>query len=119
MSTSQASPQHEFAADASAIMRAAATASLATIDKASGGPYASFIALACEADGTPVFLISELARHTQNLAAHPNASILCAVPETATKAPADPLTRGRVSLMGRAERTEDPGKRPPVSAPAP
>lgn len=113
MSISPASPQHDFAADASAILRTATTASLATIDAATGGPYASFITVACEADGTPLFLISKLARHTKNLAADPRASILCVGPQLPDEeageagATADPLARSRLSVFGRAERTDD------------
>ncbi len=93
------------------MLRAATTASLATIDAATGGPYASFITVACEADATPVFLISKLALHTKNLAADPRASILCVGPPIANGkdegSAGDPLARSRLSVFGRAERTDD------------
>ena len=107
MSISQDTDEHEIAADARAIVRAGATASLATIEAASGGPYASFVTVATDAEGAPVFLISELARHTRNLVADPRASLLFLGPAMPGEPAADPLTRARVSVFGRAEVRED------------
>jgi putative heme iron utilization protein len=51
---------------------------------------------ALDGAGRPVFLISSMAVHTQNLAADARASLLVAEPEWS----GDPLAAGRVSLMG-------------------
>jgi putative heme iron utilization protein len=46
--------------------------------------------------GRPLFLISSMAVHTQNLSADPRASLFVAEPDWA----GDPLAAGRVTLMG-------------------
>ncbi len=79
------------------------TASLATVEESSGRPHASFITVAAEAAGAPLFLISKLAKHTNNLAADARASILFLGPET----PGDPLARSRLSVFGEARVTHD------------
>jgi putative heme iron utilization protein len=53
-------------------------------------------------DGTPLFLISTLALHTQNLKSDARASLLF----DGTDAAGDPLAGGRVTVMGRAVKTE-------------
>lgn len=78
-------------------------AALASLAAGSGTPYASLITVATDAAGAPIFLISALAKHTQNLAADPRASILF----DGTGAAGDPLQGARVTLFGAAERTDD------------
>lgn len=97
----------EIAADARGLVRRALKGSLATLDAADHYPYASLITLATDAEGTPVLLISALARHTANLLKDPRASILV----DATGALADPLQGARVTLSGRAEKTAEEGVR--------
>jgi putative heme iron utilization protein len=63
-----------------------------------GHPYASLVLVATEPDATPLFLISRLALHTQNLAADARASLLI----DGTDGLADPLTGGRITLIGHA-----------------
>lgn len=41
-----------------------------------GSPFGSLVALACDEHGCPLLLVSDLAEHTQNLRASPEASIL-------------------------------------------
>jgi hypothetical protein len=53
--------------------------------------------------GNPSFLISTMAMHTQNLLGDSRASLLVAE----AGASEDPLGAGRVTLMGRVERTGD------------
>ena len=77
-------------------------AALGTIEPPENHPYASLIAVAPDADGAPVFLISKLAWHTRNLEADPRASVLLT-----EAAEGDPLDAGRVSLMGTAEPSND------------
>lgn len=84
------------AAEARALIRTAVTGALATIDKASGHPYASLVTVATEPDGTPILLLSGLALHTQNLNADARASLLI----DASTTRGDPLAGGRVTLIG-------------------
>ncbi len=49
--------------------------------------------------GRPLFLISSMAMHTQNLKADPHASLFV----TTAEAQSDPLGAGRMTLMGNAE----------------
>lgn len=90
----------EIAADARTLVRGAFKATLATLDSASGYPYASLITVATDVSGAPIFLISALARHTRNLVADPRASILL----DGTGELADPLQGARLTLHGRAEK---------------
>jgi putative heme iron utilization protein len=50
--------------------------------------------------GQPLFLISTMAMHTQNLLGDPRASLLVTPPESRT----DPLGAARVTLMGKAAK---------------
>ena len=94
----------QSAAAARLLVRVALKASLATLDRQSGHPYASLVTVATDPDGTPLLFISKLALHTQNLAADPRASLLF----DGTSATGDPLAGGRVTLIGRAEPTQSP-----------
>jgi putative heme iron utilization protein len=85
-------------------MRTALKGSLATLDRETGHPYASLVLVATEPDGAPIFLISNLALHTRNLHADPRASVLL----DGTGELADPLTGGRVTLIGEARPAEGP-----------
>ena len=93
----------EIALSARGLGRRAFKGSLATIDRASGYPYASLITLATDASGAPTFLISTLARHTANLATDARASVMI----DETSALADPLQGARVTLHGRAAPVTD------------
>jgi heme iron utilization protein len=90
------------------LLRMALKGSLATVSSAAGGhPFASLVLVASEPDGTPVFLISRLAVHTQNLATDARASLLI----DGTDGLADPLTGGRLTLVGHARPTPSPTAR--------
>lgn len=84
------------------LMRAALKAALATVDRGTGYPYASLITIASEPGGAPLFLISGLARHTRNILADARVCILF----DGTDGLGDPLRGGRVSVRGRAQKTE-------------
>jgi len=86
------------------LMRTALKASLATLDRATGHPYASLILVATEPEGSPVFLISRLALHTRNLEKDPRASLLI----DGTGGLGNPLTGGRLTLMGEARPSASP-----------
>ena len=85
-------------------LRRGRTGALATLDPASGYPLATLINVATDVDGTPIFLASRLSLHTRNIEADARASILFA-----TLGKGDPLAASaRVSVVGRAERTDEP-----------
>jgi len=92
-------------------MRAADRATLATMMRNdqpdAGAPYASLVLAALDHDASPLLLISTLADHTRNLAADPRASLLF----DGTAGRDEPLTGPRVSVQGRAQRTDDPRHR--------
>lgn len=96
------------AQQARAVARACRTASLATtMNGQNGQPYASLVLVAFDHDAAPILLISRLAEHTKNLIGNDRASLLC----DGTAGFAEPLTGPRVSLLGRAVKTEDPRHR--------
>lgn len=70
-------------------------ASLATLHQ--GFPFASLVQFALDAVGRPLFLISDLAEHTQNLKQDSRCSLL-----VTQAGPEEPLTTGRVTLVGTA-----------------
>ncbi len=86
------------------LIRRALKASLATLETSSGHPYASLVTIATDVDGTPLLLISTLALHTKNLAGDGRASLLF----DGTDAAGDPLAGGRVTVIGRAAKTDRP-----------
>lgn len=86
------------------IARAAKSGALATVRRGTGTkagqPYVSKVGVALDIDGSPVFLFSTLAAHTQDLLADPKASLLLeAVCDTT-----NPLETARTTLVGRIER---------------
>jgi len=75
------------------------TGTLCTVSQHPPGyPYGSFVTFGLD-DGAPVFLISALAEHTNNLEEDPRGSLLVAEPGDG-----DPLARGRVTLIGSAAK---------------
>jgi heme iron utilization protein len=73
-----------------------------------GFPFGSVMPYAADELGRPVFFISSMAMHTQNLHQDPRASLLITQPDTA----GDPLGAARVTLIGaiaeaRAEEVRD------------
>jgi heme iron utilization protein len=77
---------------------------LATVSKKkSGFPFASLTPYALDAEGRPIFLISQLAVHTKNLQEDPNASLFIFDPG----AEQDPLTAPRMNLMGEVRPVPD------------
>jgi len=55
------------------LMREARSAALATLDAGTGMPFATLVTVAGAADGAPLLLLSDLAAHTRNLKADPQA----------------------------------------------
>ena len=96
------------------VMRAADRATLATSLRGdgpeggeSGWPYPSLVQVALDLDGTPLLLLSTLADHTKNIAADPRVGLLF----DGTAGMAQPLAGARVSVLGHAERSDDPRHR--------
>jgi heme iron utilization protein len=96
-------PEPTYAERARTLVHLGHTGTLATLSRRHPGhPFASVMPYALDAEGRPLFLISTLAMHTQNLEADPRASLLV----TQAGGAGDPLAAGRVTLMGRARRLE-------------
>jgi heme iron utilization protein len=68
-----------------------------------GWPFASVMPYALLADGSPLFLISGMAIHTQNLVAEPRASLLVMQAGSGS----DPLGSPRVTLLGTVRRVDE------------
>jgi hypothetical protein len=91
-------PEPTYAERARTLMYLGGTGTLATLSRRHPGhPFASVMPYALDAGGRPLFLISAMAMHTQNLHGDGRASLLV-MQETA----GDPLAAGRVTLMGEA-----------------
>ena len=69
-----------------------------------GWPFASVMPYALTRDGSPLFLISGMAVHTQNVIADPRASLLV----MQSGSGADPLGSPRATLLGSAHRIDEP-----------
>ncbi len=84
------------------LIRARGDAALAT--SLAGAPYVSLVATACASDAAPLLLLSDLAQHTSNLLADPRVALLF---EDTGGLP-EPLAGPRLTLLGHAERSDDP-----------
>jgi heme oxygenase (biliverdin-IX-beta and delta-forming) len=94
-------PEPTFAERARTLAYLGRTGSLATLSRRHPGhPFASVMPYALDADGRPLFLISSMAMHTQNLEADARASLLITQPGWT----GDPLAAGRLTLIGVAHR---------------
>ena len=62
-----------------------------------GYPFGSLMPFVLDSDGGPIFLISNMAVHTQNLKADPRASLFV----TQSAGEGDPLGLARATLIGR------------------
>lgn len=80
---------------ARALLRSGRSATLATLDRNTGHPFASLVNVATDRDGSPLILISRLATHTANLEEDGRASLLIA--ETGK---GDALAHPRLTVLG-------------------
>ena len=87
------------------LVRSRDRAALATALAVGGGhwPYASLVLAAVDHDLTPILLLSDLAEHTKAIAGDDRVSLLF----DGTHDLDQPLTGPRVTLVGRAVRTDD------------
>ena|SRR5579862_1953398 len=93
-------PEPAFAERARTLLYIGRIGSLSTLSrKQPGFPFGSVMPYALDGDGRPIFLISTMAMHTQNLHADPRASLLVTQPD----ASGDPLGASRVTLVGNAK----------------
>src|SRR3984957_20210825 len=102
-STGPASPQlpePSHAERVRTLLALAPVAPLSTLSrKHEGYPFGSLMPFALDAAGRPIFLISSMAMHTQNLKNDPRCSLFVAQ----AAADGDPLGAARATLMGNAE----------------
>ena len=90
-------PEPSFAERARTLMHLGRIGSLSTLSrKRQGFPFGSVMPYGLDDHGHPIFLISTMAMHTQNLQADPRASLLV----TQNDAGGDPLGASRVTLVG-------------------
>lgn len=87
------------------LLRRARSAALATaLDRpaaAAGWPFASLVTVACDCDGSPLLLLSDLSDHTRNLRGDRRASLLVEAASHLENPQAGP----RVTVIGRLART--------------
>ncbi len=90
-------PEPSFAERARTLMHLSRIGSLSTLSrKQPGFPFGSVMPYGLDNNGRPIFLISTMAMHTQNLQADPRASLLV----TQDDVSGDPLGASRVTLVG-------------------
>ena len=90
-------PEPSFAEYARTLLYVGRVGSLSTLSRRQPGfPFGSVMPYGLEDDGRPIFLVSTMAMHTQNLQADSRASLLVTKPDSG----ADPLGSSRVTLVG-------------------
>src|SRR6516165_9432005 len=98
-------PEPSFAERARTLMHLGRIGSLSTLSRKDPGfPFGSLMPYALDAEGRPIFLVSTMAMHTQNLQADPRASLFVTEPG----ASGDPLGSSRVTLIGTVGRIPEP-----------
>lgn len=101
-STGPAEPQPPEPSHAERARTLASLVSMGTLSTVSrrhpGFPFGSLMPFALDSAGRPVFLISSMAMHTQNLSGDPRCSLFVAQPS----ADGDPLGAARATLIGEA-----------------
>ena len=90
-------PEPAFAERAGTLVHLGRIGSLSTLSrKQPGFPFGSVMPYGLDDSGRPIFLVSTMAMHTQNVQADPRASLLV----TQLDASGDPLGASRVTLIG-------------------
>ena len=90
-------PEPTFAERARTLLYLGRMGSLSTVSrKQPGFPFGSVMPYGLDDRGRPIFLISTMAMHTQNLQADPRASLLVSQGDTE----GEPLGASRVTLVG-------------------
>jgi putative heme iron utilization protein len=103
-SNEPAVPEPSFAERARTLLHLGRIGSLSTLSrKQPGFPFGSVMPYGLDDRGRPIFLISTMATHTQNLQADPRASLLVTQPDSG-----DPLGASRVTLLGNVGLVAEP-----------
>jgi putative heme iron utilization protein len=98
-------PEPSFAEQARTLVYLGRIGSLSTLSrKQPGFPFGSVMPYGLDQHGRPIFLISAMATHTQNLMADPRASLLV----TQLDVSGDPLGASRVTLLGNVSAIDKP-----------
>jgi putative heme iron utilization protein len=98
-------PEPSFGERARTLVHLGRIGSLSTLSrKQPGFPFGSIMPYGLDERGRPIFLISTMAMHTQNLKAEPRASLLV----TQFDAEGDPLGAARVTLLGNVLPVAEP-----------
>jgi putative heme iron utilization protein len=93
-------PEPSYAERVRTLLQLIPVAMLSTVSRRQAGyPFGSLMPFALDEGGRPLFLISSMAMHTQNLKADPRCSLF-AVQESQD---GDPLGAARVTVVGNAE----------------
>lgn len=96
-------PEPSFAERARTLMQAGRIGSLSTLSrKQQGFPFGSLMPYGLDDRGRPIFLISTMAMHTQNLEGDPRSSLFVTEPDPN----GDALGSARVTLVGNALRIQ-------------
>ena len=97
-------PEPTYAERVRTLVSLSSVATLSTLSrKHPGFPFGSLMPYALDPAGRPIFLISNMAMHTQNLKTDPRASLFVAQ----AGADGDPLGAARATLVGGAEPMPD------------
>jgi heme iron utilization protein len=97
-------PEPSFSERARTLIHVNRIGSLSTVSrKQPGFPFGSVMPYGLDERGRPIFLISTMAMHTQNLRADPRASLLV----TQADGDGDPLGASRVTLIGNVQTIPD------------
>src|ERR1700693_6542767 len=100
-------PEPSYAERARTLLHLGTVGSLSTHSrKQPGFPFGSVMPYGLDPQGRPIFLISTMAMHTQNLSADPRASLLV----TQDDAGGDPLGASRVTLVGSVAAVQEQGE---------
>ena len=98
-------PEPSFSERARTLAYVGHIGSLSTVSrKQPGFPFGSVMPYGLDTRGRPIFLISTMAMHTQNLQADPRASLLVTQPDSS----GDPLGASRVTLVGNVVTIPQP-----------
>ena len=98
-------PEPSFAERARTLMHSGRIGSLSTLSrKQPGFPFGSLMPYALDGQGRPIFLISTMAMHTQNLRSDPRASLFVTEPDVS----GNPLGASRVTLIGNVIQIPKP-----------
>jgi putative heme iron utilization protein len=98
-------PEPSYSERARTLVYLSRIGSLSTLSrKQPGFPFGSVMPYGLDGRGRPIFLISTMAMHTQNLQADPRASLLVTQPDSS----GDPLGASRVTVIGNVQTIPKP-----------